>query len=202
MRSVTDSHPPNACSPTAVQNGHAENGSPQPHRWSWLMTREKIALSSPVLTQPGSAPSMRSSRVLPERPTPAMYSTFTTSPDVLVSRATALVADPRRTLGAMPDGEGFSSVGSPKSGIWTRRMRDGPTSEAASRRPRDRRRRPGDGRVRRGGGDHPAGAGTRALLDRRRRPPGRRPVAVLREADDGVRRDLGLPGRGGRPVRR
>jgi hypothetical protein len=32
------------------------------------------------LTDPGTAPSMRSSKVLPDRPTPAMYSTFKGAP--------------------------------------------------------------------------------------------------------------------------
>jgi hypothetical protein len=80
MRAVTWDQPPNACSPTAVQKGQAEKGSPQPHLWSWVATREKIALSSPALTDPGTAPSMRSSKVLPDRPTPAMYSTFKGAP--------------------------------------------------------------------------------------------------------------------------
>ncbi len=72
IRGVTSPQPPNASAPTAVQKGQAEKVAPQPQRWSWLATREKIAFTSPALTNPGTAPSTRSSRVLPERPTPAM----------------------------------------------------------------------------------------------------------------------------------
>ncbi len=73
IRGVTDDHPPKARSPTArPERARARTARRNRSAGPGVATRRKIALSSPALTDPGTAPSMRSSRVLPERPTPAM----------------------------------------------------------------------------------------------------------------------------------
>lgn len=71
----TASQPPNACAPTAVQNGQAENCRPQPQRSSQTMPRFQRCTTSPSDAMRGAASTTRSTSVDPERPKPPTYRT-------------------------------------------------------------------------------------------------------------------------------